>query len=45
MKQKSVLEQAYAIARKNATSETGLPLIVFPEICPFSIEPVLAEEF
>jgi hypothetical protein len=41
----TVLEQAYAIARKNAASETGLPLTVFPEICPFSIEQVLAEEF
>ncbi len=41
----TVLEQAYAIARKNAASETGLSPTVFPETCPFSIEQVLAEEF
>lgn len=41
----TVLEQAYAIARKNAASETGLSLTVFPEICPFSVEQVLADEF
>jgi Domain of unknown function DUF29 len=40
-----VLEQAYAIARKNAASETDLSLTVFPEICPFSGEEVLDEDF
>jgi Domain of unknown function DUF29 len=41
----TVLEQAYAIARKNAAGETGLSRTVFPETCPFSIDQTLDEEF
>ncbi len=41
----TVLEQAYAIARQNAASETGLSLTVFPEHCPFSIAQILDQEF
>jgi hypothetical protein len=40
-----VLDSAYPISRKNAASETGLALNVFPESCPFSIAQVLDEEF
>ncbi|MEB3338991.1 MAG: DUF29 domain-containing protein, partial [Leptolyngbyaceae bacterium] len=40
-----VLEQAYASARNNAASETGLPLSTFPEDCPFSVEMALTDTF
>jgi hypothetical protein len=41
----TVLEQVYAIARKNAASETGLSLTVFPEVCPFSVDQTLDDKF
>jgi Domain of unknown function DUF29 len=40
-----VLTHAYPIARKNAASETGLVLGVFPDSSPFSIAQVLDDEF
>jgi hypothetical protein len=40
-----VLDQAYPLSRKNAASETGLALTIFPETSPFSIEDVLNQEF
>ncbi len=41
----TVLEQAYASARKNAASETGLLIGEFPENCPFAIAEILNEDF
>ena len=41
----TVLEQAYASARKNAASKTGLLIDEFPENCPFAIADVLNEDF
>ena len=35
----------YDTARRNAADETGLPLIKFPERCPYSIEDVLQDEW
>lgn len=40
----TVLEQAYASARKNAASETGLPIETFPD-CPFALAEILNEDF
>jgi hypothetical protein len=40
-----VLDKAYRSARASAADETGIELEIFPEICPFSIEAVLEEEF
>ena len=39
------LPRTYARARRDAVDETGLPLVTFPEVCPWSIEQVLAEDF
>lgn len=36
-----VLHEEYAIARMNASGETGLALQIFPTACPFGIEDVL----
>jgi hypothetical protein len=41
----TVLAQAYASDRKNAASETGLPIETFPESCPFAIAEILNEDF
>ena len=41
----TVLDQAYASARKNAASETGLLIDEFPENCPFAIAEILNEDF
>jgi Domain of unknown function DUF29 len=38
----AVLEQAYASARQNASTETGLPISTFPEICPYEIATILS---
>ncbi len=37
--------ESYERARKRAADETGLPLTLFPAICPYSQEETLAEEF
>jgi len=36
---------AYPRARREAAKDTGLPLAMFPEACPWSIEQVLDEDF
>ena len=41
----SVLESAYAKARKRAAKETSLELKTFPATCPYSLEQVLDEDF
>jgi len=41
----TVLAQAYASARKNAASETGLLIDAFPENCPFAIAEIINEDF
>ncbi|VXD24523.1 conserved hypothetical protein [Planktothrix serta PCC 8927] len=40
-----VFLECYTLARANAADETGLPLEMFPELPPFSIEQVLDEHF
>lgn len=42
---KTVFLECYALARENAADETGLPLEIFPETPPFTIEQVLNQEF
>lgn len=39
------IERAYKYARTGAARETGLPKITFPEICPWSFEQALDDEF
>jgi hypothetical protein len=39
------LPQAYRAARRKARLETGLPLETFPEVCPWEVEQVLADDF
>jgi Domain of unknown function DUF29 len=36
---------AYPRARRDATRETGLPLATFPEVCPWAMAQVLADDF
>lgn len=36
-----ILARQYETARQRASSETGLPLTIFPTQCPFTIEQVL----
>jgi hypothetical protein len=38
-------ERAYKYARTGAAKETGLPKSTFPEICPWSFEQALDNEF
>jgi Domain of unknown function DUF29 len=39
------LPLAYRRARRDAADDTGLPLATFPELCPWSIEQVLDDDF
>ena len=39
------IERAYKYARTGAARETGLPKTTFPEICPWSFEQALDDEF
>ena len=39
------LAEAYSDAREDAADETDLPLAMFPEVCPWPIEQVLAADF
>jgi Domain of unknown function DUF29 len=39
------LATAYRHAREDAADETGLPLVTFPEACPWPIAQVLAADF
>jgi hypothetical protein len=41
----AALDRAYRNARAQAADETGLPLIGFPETCPFDLAQVLNAEF
>jgi hypothetical protein len=36
---------AYPWARRDVAQETGLPLATFPEVCPWPVAQVLAEDF
>lgn len=40
----TVFLECYALARENAADETGLPLDIFPETPPFTIEQALNPE-
>ena len=40
-----IFDSCYPYAAKRARAETGLPKEVFPEICPYEMEEVLAEDF
>ena len=40
-----MLGEAYRVARVRAIGETGFADDTFPEVCPFSLEQVLAPEF
>ena len=39
------VERAYKYARTGAAKETGLPKSTFPEMCPWSFEQALDDEF
>jgi hypothetical protein len=39
------LSLAYRRARRDAAEDTGLPLAIFPEVCPWPIEEILREGF
>ena len=41
----SAVEDGYPDARLDAGDETGLPLVTFPEACPWTPAQVLAEDF
>ncbi len=40
-----VLDDEYALARRRAAAETGLPIETFPEQCSFGIDEVLDQDF
>jgi hypothetical protein len=35
----------YRAARRKASRQPGLPLVIFPTTCPWSIDKVLADDF
>ncbi|AOX02866.1 hypothetical protein BJP34_28545 [Moorena producens PAL-8-15-08-1] len=39
------LEQSYQRARRQAAQQTGMPVSVFPEACPYSIELTLDQDW
>ena len=39
------LEQSYQRARRQAAKQTEMPISVFPEECPYSVELVLEEDW
>ena len=41
----SLWPSAYRLARRLAADETGLPLVTFPEACPWPLAQVLDEDF
>ena len=45
VKATDLLETLYTRARRDAASETGLPLAAFPAICPYTWEKLLDETF
>jgi hypothetical protein len=40
-----IMAEAYGDARQSASDETGLPLSIFPEACPWTYEQILDPEF
>jgi Domain of unknown function DUF29 len=43
--QRDLFARAYQLARKEAAAETGLPLVTFPETCPYALEQALDDDF
>ncbi len=41
----AIITETYLLARRRASSETGLPMETFPETCPWMAEQVLDETF
>lgn len=41
----NILAKAYRNARREASAETGLGLIIFEEVCPYGINQILNTEF
>ena len=41
----SLFRAAYRQARKEAAAETGLPLSIFPDVPPFTLDQVAADDF
>lgn len=39
------LEESYQRARRQAARQTGMELSMFPEVCPYSVKLVLAEDW
>ncbi|NEO69035.1 DUF29 domain-containing protein [Moorena sp. SIO3H5] len=39
------LEQSYQRARRQAAQQTGMPVSVFPEVCPYSLELTLDQDW
>lgn len=39
----SLIEKAYPKAKRYASRETGLPLTIFPEECPFTVEQITGD--
>jgi hypothetical protein len=44
-KRDEVLARTYQAARKDATRQSRLPLSTFPEVCPWTYEQIMDEEF
>ena len=40
-----LLAREYPRSRRDASDETGLPLVAFPETCPWTVEQILDEAF
>jgi Domain of unknown function DUF29 len=40
----AILAEAYPRARRQAHEQTGLPLVTFPETCPWTLAQVLDED-
>ena len=40
-----VLSKAYRRARRYAAKETGLPVTMLPEVCPFTVEQILDDHY
>jgi hypothetical protein len=41
----AMLAEEYPRARRRASTQTGLPLVIFPEVCPWTAVQVLDEDF
>jgi len=39
------IEQSYRKARQSAAKQTGLPLSIFPEGCPYTLDAILDEDY